>query len=196
MADDTRGYKITPAASIGDYRKDGADRPVKLDAKMTANATAMGIKNPQMVVANYKSGGGSGTTASRNMSLNGTWGEIADPAKAIDMGFANYTRKENTQFGGAFELQPVGSPEGKTPAGFEGALMKCQYLKLINPNGDGSVEKGPKEARIPTCIWADYSTYGVVNTIDMFAAAAGQAPTLDQTAELAAQHYRDSRSKV
>ncbi|MEU3049841.1 hypothetical protein ABZ705_25585 [Streptomyces sp. NPDC006984] len=50
---------------------------------------------------------------------------------------------------------------------------------------------------MPTCIWADYATVGVVNAIDLSAAVAGgKGLDLDQLAELTAEHYDKSRSKA
>ncbi|MEU9998676.1 hypothetical protein [Streptomyces sp. NPDC050848] len=197
VADDTKGYKVVPAASVGEYKIKGSAKPVPMTDKQKENAKGLGVTNPQMVSANYTSGDSSDPLKSKSMNLNGTWGEIADPEKAIDGGFANYSKKEGTSLDeDGLKLEPVGSPEEKTPSGFEGALMKCQYLKFSNPEGDGSVEKGPKEFKIPTCIWADYGTYGVVSVMDTAGAMLGQSPTLDQVAELTAQQYKASRSKV
>ncbi|MFE5487225.1 hypothetical protein [Streptomyces sp. NPDC056527] len=197
VADDTKGYKVTPAATVGEYKMKGSPKPVSMTDKQKENAKGLGVTNPQMVAAEYQAGDASDPMKSKSMSLNGTWGEIADPEKAIDGGFANYSKKENTQLDEeGLKLEPVGSPEEKTPAGFEGALMKCQFLKFSNPSGDGSVEKGPKEFQIPTCIWSDYSTYGVVNVMDTAGAMLGKSPTLDEVATVAAQQYKASRSKV
>ncbi|WMX47089.1 hypothetical protein RGF97_22855 [Streptomyces roseicoloratus] len=196
VADDTKGYKVTPAETVGEYKIKGSAKPVTMSAKQKENAAALGVTNPQMVKADYRAGDSSDPMKSKSMSLNGTWGEIADPEKAIDGGFGNLTKKENTDLGEGLKIEAVGTPEEKTPAGFEGALMKCQYIKFSNPSGDGSLEKGPKEFKIPTCIWADYSTYGVVNLMDTAGAMLGQSPSLDQVAEVAAQHYKASRSKA
>ncbi|MFE7807923.1 hypothetical protein ACFU51_25310 [Streptomyces sp. NPDC057430] len=197
VAADTKGYKVTPAASVGEYKMKGSPKPVPMTDKQKENAEVLGVTNPQMISADYSSGDSSDPLKSKSMNLNGTWGEIANPEKAIDGGFANYSKKEGTKLDeDGLKLEPVGSPEEKTPAGFEGALMKCQFLKFSNPGADGSAEKGPKEFKIPTCIWADYSTYGVVSVMDTAGAMLGQSPTLDQVAEVAAQHYKTSRSKV
>lgn len=194
VAADTKGYKLTPAATVGEYKKEGTDKTGDLSSKQKASADAMGIKNPNAVQASYKSGDSSDPLKGKSMSINGMWGEIADPDKALDTAFANY-EKDQTGEADDVKVTPVGSPESKTPAGFDGALMKCQYLKLESTGTEST--PGPKSFQVPTCIWADYSTLGVVNVIDLSTMmTGGQGLTLDQVAEVTAQHYKASRTKA
>ncbi|MEU1280507.1 hypothetical protein [Streptomyces sp. NPDC005805] len=198
VADDTKGYKVTPAASIDDFTKLGTDKNPPMDTKAKASADAMGIKDPHMVQASYAAGDENNPLQAKNLSLNGMWGEVADPEKAIDTGFANYEKDQSATLGKDVKMQPIGDPVEKTPAGFEGALMKCQSIKFLNPEGDGTMAKGPKEFEVPACIWADYSTVGVVNAMELGAVltGSGKSYTLDEVAELTAKHYKASRSKV
>lgn len=194
VADDTKGYKITPAATVGEYKKEGADKSGGLSAEQKVAADAMGIKNAQQAQASYKSGDSSDPLKGKNMSLNGMWGEVADPEKAIDAAFANYGKNQGAKSEDV-KVTPIGNPESKTPAGFEGALMKCQNLTLESTKTETT--PGPKSFTVPTCIWADYGTVGVVNAIDPSTMlTGGQGFTLDQVAELTAQHYKASRSKA
>ncbi|MFB7412715.1 hypothetical protein ACFCZ2_36620 [Streptomyces sp. NPDC056202] len=194
VADDTKGYKITPAATIGEYKKEGAGKSGDLSPEQKIAADAMGIKNPQQAQASYKAGDASDPLKGKNMSLNGMWGEVADPEKAIDAAFANYGKNQGSK-SEEVKVTPVGSPEDKTPAGFEGALMKCQNLTLESTKAQTT--PGPKSFTVPTCIWADYGTVGVVNALDPSTMlTGGQGFTLDQVAELTAQQYKASRSKA
>ncbi|MFC8510327.1 hypothetical protein ACFU3J_12355 [Streptomyces sp. NPDC057411] len=194
VSDSTKGFKIAPAATVGEYKKEGADKTGDLTDKQKTSADAMGIKNPHAVAASYKAGDSTDPLKGKSMSLNGMWGDIADPAKALDVAFANY-EKDETGKADDVKVTPVGSPESKTPAGFEGALMKCQYLKLENTGTEST--PGPKSFQVPTCAWADYSTLGVVNVIDLSTMmTGGQGLTLDQVAEVTAQQYKASRTKA
>jgi hypothetical protein len=197
VADDTKGYKVAPAAAIDDYKKQGADKTAPMDDEQKKKAAAMGITNPSMVAAEYKSGDSSDPLKAKNMSLNGMWGEVADPEKAIDTGFANYKDDKGNDLGPDLKIEPVGEPVEKTPSGFEGALMKCQEIKFINSKGDGTPQNGPKEFMIPTCMWADYSTVGVVNAMDLSVMmTGGKGQSLDDVAALTAKHYKASRAKA
>ncbi|MFI9582083.1 hypothetical protein ACIHCQ_09605 [Streptomyces sp. NPDC052236] len=197
VADDTKGYKITPAASVGDYKKSATgDKTTPLDDEQKKRAEAIGVKGPQQASSQYASGDTSDPTkGGKQLSLSGLHGEIADPEKTIDDYLASIEKntgegEENLKF------ERVGSPETFTPAGFKGALMKCQTLKFANPEADGSVKNGPKEILIPTCVWADYSTVAGVNVIDVAAAALGKSMSHKEVAELTAKLYNTSRTKV
>jgi hypothetical protein len=194
VSDATKGYRIAPAAAIGEFKKDGGDRPVTMTPEQKANATAMGLTDPHMVQANYKAGDPDQPLKGKTLSLNGMWGEIADPAKAIDTAFGNYEKNQSATMKDV-KTTPVGEPEAKTPAGFEGALMKCQMIKLESTGA--STSPGPKSFQVPTCIWADYSTIGVVNALDLQAMLTGGTGfSMDQVADLTAQHYKASRAKA
>ncbi|MEV6332346.1 hypothetical protein [Streptomyces sp. NPDC051909] len=194
VGDDTKGYKVTPAAAIDAFKKDGSDRSGAMSAEQKANAAAMGVKDPHMVAASYKSGDASNPLKSKSMSLNGMWGEIADPEKALDTAFANYEKDQSATMKDV-KMTPVGEPESKTPSGFSGALMKCQMIKFESTGTETT--PGPKSFEVPTCIWADYSTLGVVNAVDSATLMTGGAGfTLDQVADMAAKHYKASRSKA
>lgn len=55
---------------------------------------------------------------------------------------------------------------------------------------------GPKEFTAPICVWADYSTVGVVIGIDLGQAMAGKGMPQDDVAALAAKLYNTSRTKI
>ncbi|WEH41818.1 hypothetical protein [Streptomyces sp. AM 2-1-1] len=197
VADSTKGYKITPPASVGDYKQDTteAEPGAAMTGKDKKDAEAIGIKNPSKVGAQYVSGDMEKNPLTTKMVLlEGAWGEVEDPEKAIDGSFKSAATEAALDEEGTGKL--VGSPQQVEPAGFEGALMKCQDFTMKNPEGDGSVENGPKEMTMPVCIWADYSTVGIVIGFDIGGAMTNKPMSQDEAASLATKLYNTSRTKV
>ncbi|MEV6262152.1 hypothetical protein AB0M42_15565 [Streptomyces sp. NPDC051784] len=197
VADSTKGYKITPAASVEEYKKD-ASKSSASDAptsKEKAEAEALGIKDPHQAKAQYVSGDlAKNPLTAKMLMLYGNWGEISDPEKALDGMFAQAKLSMAKEDDSKTSL--VGSPEAVTPEGFEGALMKCQNLKTINDKADGTAAGGPKEMVMPVCIWADYSTVAAVVGFDVGGAMTNKPMSQDEVATLAAKLYNTSRTKV
>ena len=197
VADSTKGYKLTPAASVDTYKQDTAKAtPSKpLAGKEKTKAEAMGIKNPNQVSAQYVSGDEKNPLTMKSLVFTGYWGEVTDPAQVVDSAFKNaeleMAKDENSE-----NVSLVGSPEAVTPEGFEGALMKCQSLKAVNEDADGSVENGPKEIITPVCVWTDYSTVGIVVGVDVGAMMTNKAMPQQDVATLAAKLYNTSRTKI
>ncbi|MFI9624716.1 hypothetical protein [Streptomyces sp. NPDC052042] len=198
VAESTKGYKLTPAASVDDYKKDSSASAVEPSGPVTGEkktrAEAMGIKDPQKAGAQYVSGSEENPLTAKFLLLNGTWGEVSDPAKAIDGAFAG--AQEEMKKSDDSKVSLVGSPEQVTPPEFKGALMKCQSLKTINEKGDGTAANGPKEIVMPVCVWADYSTVGVVIGMDLGGALTEKPMPQDELAALAAKLYNTSRTKL
>ncbi|GGY83594.1 hypothetical protein [Streptomyces nitrosporeus] len=197
VASDTKGYKLTPAASVDDYKKsgDGGGKSGPLTGEEKAKSEAMGVKSPNEVGAEYESGDmAKNPLTAKALMLKGVWGEIADPAKTLDGAFAGAKLEMEKEEDSDVSL--VGSPEAVEPAGFEGALMKCQTFKVVNEEADGTVQGGPKEILTPVCIWADHSTVGIVIGIDVGAAMTNKAMPTADVAALAAKLYNTSRTKV
>ncbi|MEU2573137.1 hypothetical protein ACIP3B_18185 [Streptomyces anulatus] len=197
VADSTKGYKLTPAASVDDYKQDPSKK--KPESAMTGTekteAEAMGVKNPHTAEAQYVSGDlKTNPLLAKMLMLQGVWGEIEDPEKVIDGSFKNAEKEAAASEDTKGSL--VGSPKSASPADFEGALMKCQDVKVVNDEADGTAQKGPKEMTMPVCIWADYSTVGVVIGFDVGGAMTNKPMTQDETAALAAKLYNTSRTKI
>ncbi|MGW0787353.1 hypothetical protein ACWD04_03645 [Streptomyces sp. NPDC002911] len=187
----TKGYKLTPAAAVDDYKRAVAEKSTPLTGTLKAEAEAMGIKNPNKVGASYLSGGGQEVPVAKALMLTGYWGEVSDPAKVLDFVFANPAQAGQGE-GATF----VGDAETVEPEGFEGALMKCQNVKTVNKAADGSAENGPAAIVTPLCAWADDSTLAMVVGADRGAALAGKAMPQDEVAALAAKLYNTSRTKI
>ncbi|WP_370412801.1 hypothetical protein [Streptomyces fradiae] len=195
VSDDTKGYKLTAPTTVGEYKSTGAaPKPTTLNAEQKARAEALGVKNPAQVFAQYKND--TAPLKGKQLSFSGLYGEIADPDKTIDNYFASIGKNpEAKQLGITYEL--VGTAEVVEPAGFEGALMKCQNVKMTNEKSTGSAALGPKTMEAPTCIWADYSTVGSVNLIDLSTMMTGGAALpQSEVADLAAKLYNTARSKA
>ncbi|MEV0785003.1 hypothetical protein AB0I52_18905 [Streptomyces sp. NPDC050423] len=197
VADSTKGYKLTPAASVDTYKQDisKAKPATAVTGKDKTEADAMGVKNPYKVSAQYVSGDmEKNPLTAKILMLEGIYGEISDPEKVIDGSFKNAEKEAAMSEDAKGSL--VGSPKEASPANFEGALMKCQDIKVINDEADGTAANGPKEMTMPVCIWADYSTAGVVIGFDIGGAMTDKPMSQDETATLAAKLYNTSRTKI
>ncbi|MGW2176577.1 hypothetical protein ACWCXX_00515 [Streptomyces sp. NPDC001732] len=198
VADSTKGYKLTPAASVDEYTKkgDGDGKTGPMTGKDKTEAEAMGIKSPNEAGGEYASGDvDKNPLTAKMLMLKGVWGEVDDPAKTLDAAFAG-AKMEMEKEKDDNNVTLLGSPETVEPAGFKGALMKCQTLKTVNKGADGTVQNGPKEILTPVCIWADYSTVGIVFGIDIGAAMTNKAMPTEDVAALAAKLYNTSRTKA
>ncbi|MFF8710959.1 hypothetical protein ACF07T_05870 [Streptomyces sp. NPDC015184] len=197
VADSTKGYKLKPAASVDEYKKQSLrDRSGAVTSdEEKAETAALGIKNPQQAGAGYEAGSGKNDLTAKSLTFQGYWGEVADPAKAVDQSF-ELAKAALQKSESKMSLQLVGSPQSFEPSGFSGALMKCQDLKITNPEGDGTMKNGPKEFTVPVCAWADYSTVGVVNGVDVALAISGKGMSQEALADLTAKLYNTSRVKA
>ncbi|WP_329202715.1 hypothetical protein [Streptomyces sp. NBC_01435] len=197
VADSTKGYKLTPAATLDGFKKSPSNAapsgPATGENKTTYEG--LGIKDPQQAGSTYQSGSEDNPLALKSVTLSGVWGDVTDPAKVIDNAFNN-AEADFKKGSEGMELQRIGSPKAVTPAGFKGALMKCQDLKVLNKEGDGTPAKGPKEFIIPVCVWADYSTVGTVLGVDVALSMAGKGMPQDDVAALTAKLYNTSRTKI
>ncbi|THA78320.1 hypothetical protein E6R60_05360 [Streptomyces sp. A0642] len=195
VADSTKGYKLTPPSAVDSYKSSSGAKSVSpLTGAEKTKIETSGVKNPSKTTANYQ-GGSEKDLSMKVLSFQGYWGDVSDPASVINHSFdeakANMAKEDDKT-----TAELVGSPKDVTPAGFKGALMRCQNLKMDNPEGDGSVDKGPKSLEMPICIWADYSTVGIVTGLDMGLAMTNKAMSQDDVAALAAKLYNTSRTKI
>lgn len=77
--------------------------------------------------------------------LDGTWGSVADPERAVDAFFSTDESADVPL------IEWVGEPEEQSPEGFEGAVMKCQVSRRHQLTSDTYTDT-------PSCVWADHST--------------------------------------
>ncbi|MFD9480315.1 MULTISPECIES: hypothetical protein [Streptomyces] len=188
---DTKGYKLVAPESVDDFKKDAAYKEKAFTDEDKKEAEAAGVKNPARVGMTYTAGDPKNPLTAKGLNFQGLYGEIADPEKAVDGYFA--MAKLNAAKDGKSDVQLIGSPKAITPAGFKGAVMKCQEAKFIIKD---TSTKGPKEFTLPLCIWGDYSTLSMVTATDVASVLASKPGyTLEQAADLTAKVYNTARVK-
>ncbi|MGW7333263.1 hypothetical protein ACWGIU_32635 [Streptomyces sp. NPDC054840] len=189
---DTKGYKLVAPESVDDFKKDAKyeDKPFTDEDKKEAEAA--GVKNPARVGMTYTAGDPKNPLTAKGLNFQGLYGEIADPEKAVDGYFT--MAKLNAAKDGKSDVQLIGSPKAITPAGFKGAVMKCQEAKFTIKDTSA---KGPKQFTLPICIWGDYSTLSMVTATDVASVLANKPGyTLEQAADLTAKVYNTARVKA
>ncbi|MEU1194684.1 hypothetical protein ABZ446_00475 [Streptomyces sp. NPDC005813] len=193
VADDGPHKLTTPATVInGEYKKsDKSDDTGGMTKSDLKDAEGWGVQNPKDVSAAYQSGDESNPLAMKQISFGGVYGTIDDPEKAVDNMFADM--KKNQEKEGTDEGELVGSPKAYEPSGLDGAVLKCQEVKVKN---DKSSSGGPSEFTMPVCIWGDHSTLGFVMPIDIASMMAGKGSTPEAAADIATKLRKDVRVKI
>ncbi|MFH8390923.1 MULTISPECIES: hypothetical protein [unclassified Streptomyces] len=190
VADDGPHKLTTPAKVIGgQYKRMGADQgpqdPSSSDAKDLA---ASGITNSKSVSGVYSTidlnnpdtlKDLTAIAASKAVSFSGLYGKVKDPAAAIDASFANI--KKDSAKESASKIEFVGDAKSVSPAGLDGAIMKCQEAKALNQT------TGKTDTQY-MCMWADYSTLGFG-----VAASGGHGVSMDESAKVTAALRKDIR---
>ncbi|MGW0968482.1 hypothetical protein [Streptomyces sp. NPDC002516] len=190
VADDGPHKLTTPATVIGgQYKRMGADQgpqdPSSSDAKDLA---ASGITNSKSVSGVYSTidlnnpdtlKDLSAIAGSKAVSFSGLYGKVKDPAAAIDASFANI--KKDSAKESASKIEFVGDAKSVSPAGLDGAIMKCQEAKALNST------TGKTDTQY-MCMWADYSTLGFG-----VAASSGHGVSMDESAKVTAALRKDIR---
>ncbi|AWK08671.1 hypothetical protein DDQ41_06730 [Streptomyces spongiicola] len=197
VAADTKGYRLTPAASAGGFEKD-KDSTGRLSAEEKSEAEALlGVRGARKAGANYTAGDPERPLNGRALSPTGLWGEIDDPEKALDGWF-----RELAEGGGDgsddVRVEFAGKAADVEPAGFEGALMKCRTARLTPAGDAGSAGPGAKASGVPMCAWADFSTVAGVDVVGLsqiLGGGGGAVPQREVT-EPTAEPYGSSRTKV
>ncbi|MER6910870.1 topoisomerase II [Streptomyces sp. NPDC000594] len=189
----TKGYKLTPPATVGDFKRGELRSGATMSDEDRKEAEKIGVKDPQEVQAEYKAGSDAEPLKQRMMMVNGVWGEIGNPAEAIDAYFAA-AREGAAGSDGKTEVELLGTARSVSPKGLDGALMKCQEAKFTPKDDSGPM---PKNWQVPICIWADHSTVTAVIGIDVASVLGGDSTfTEAKVAELATELYRTGRTKV
>ncbi|MFJ7268090.1 hypothetical protein ACIQV3_15810 [Streptomyces sp. NPDC099050] len=192
----TKGYKIVPPATVNDFKKGDAAGSSKMDDEQKKRTEGIGIKNPTKVGQDYAISDPAKPLETKSLSFSGFYGEIADPAKTLDASFAMFKASSMDEKNKDSDVQFLGSPETFKPAGFSGALMKCQEMKMVSKKPSTNPLE-PKEITVPVCVWTDYSTMGLTMAIDVSKVmTGGKGYTLAQTAELHAKLYNTARTKM
>ncbi|MGW0532000.1 hypothetical protein [Streptomyces sp. NPDC003032] len=202
VKDDGPHKLTTPETALTEYKKDpggsGGLNSVDLD-----KAEAAGVKNPKDVQAQYQSGSKDNPMARKVLSFGGVYGDIKDPEGVVDHMFTNAEKeaKDGTASTGGEKVTLVGSPKEYKPAQLDGAVLKCQEMKVdlggaAGTTGSTTGSTGPSEMSASTCIWGDHSTIGYVVTTDVASALSGQAADLDEAATTTAKFRGEVRVKL
>ncbi|MFF3244313.1 hypothetical protein ACFYWY_11385 [Streptomyces sp. NPDC002870] len=207
---DTNGYMLTPAESVGPYKKhkehlrdmstrqcDGAPSDADCMQGVTEGppieAEGIGVKEPAMAQAQYRYQykDNQGRSQRKTLFVEGYWGTIDDPDEALDNFFQSI--KDGDQ---SFRGKLIGPREKFDPKGFKGALMECQNTELTRIWEVKARTRPVATMQVPICVWADYSTVAATAVVDspqILRRAPGM--TQSQVADLAAELYNTSRTE-
>ncbi|GHE75110.1 hypothetical protein GCM10018785_49280 [Streptomyces longispororuber] len=195
-------HKLTmPATVLGDYTKKQSKED-RMSPEGRQKAEQNGVKNAKDVSGQYQSGSDDNPLARKMIQFNGLYGDIENPEKVVDYMFTraqNGFSEESSSSSSGQKLTPVGDPKSYNPSELDGAIMKCQEMKLEMGSGAGSSSAGsqsPKEMKMPVCIWGDKSTIGVVISTDVAGALGGKSPDLEEGASTAAKFRKEVRVKI
>ncbi|MFF1557322.1 hypothetical protein [Streptomyces sp. NPDC058279] len=193
VAADTKGYKLVAPQSVDDFKQDPKYQQKPFTDQDKKEAEAAGIKNASQVGMEYLAGDPKNPLSMKALNFQGVYGQIADPEKTVD-GYFAMAKLKAAEGKKDVTAELVGSPKEINPAGFKGAVLKCQEIKMTFKD---TASKGPKDMTVPVCIWGDYSTLSVVSASDVASILAGRPGyTMEQTADLTAKLYKTARVKA
>ncbi|MFI5679300.1 hypothetical protein [Streptomyces cellulosae] len=118
--------------------------------------------------------------SSESVSFSGVYGKVKDPEQAVNGTFAEMKRQTDKE---SDDVKLIGDAQSVSPDGFEGATMKCQQA-------DGKKQGTEQKQTVYLCIWADYSTLGVVTPT-----AGSKSYSLAESAQIAADVRKEARVK-
>ncbi|MEV0320387.1 hypothetical protein ACIBKX_04935 [Streptomyces sp. NPDC050658] len=189
VADDGAHKLVTPETVLSEYKKKASTDEGFTDEDMK-DAEKDGVKNGTPVDAEYQSGDESNPLSGKMLKFMGVYGEIEDPSKVVDGMFAKMKEKSSEDDNEMGEL--TGSPKSFDA---DGAVVKCQETVIKNDSSTGDAASGPKEIRMPVCIWGDKSTIGIVIPVEMATAITGKSPSLDDAADTTTKLRKEVRVK-
>ncbi|MFD8382801.1 hypothetical protein ACFV2X_30540 [Streptomyces sp. NPDC059679] len=176
LTDDGKQYKITaPQTVLGAYKSEDSDTTTLTGE----DAQAFGLATGTGVNAEWAA-----TSGGKKLEMLGAYGDVKDPEKSVDAFFS--TLKKKSQAGGSdSDADVVGTPERKSPEGFENGVMKCQMIRAKEDPSPGEPNT------LALCTWADYDT--VVTVVPREGA---KSLTLDESAKIAADLRKEVRVEV
>lgn len=185
VPDDGKRYKLTtPDTVAGEFKRDTKDPGEGFDSGDMAELRALGVANAETTGADYEAGDGE---SGRYLQFSGAWGKVSNPERVVDGFFAASKKKQRAEGGGTVEL--IGTPQKMTPAGLDGAVLKCQNAKYVNSKFKDGIT-------MPICFWADRSTVGVTILTDASAALAGKDVPLTVAADLTVKVRTETRVEI
>ncbi|MFH9068189.1 hypothetical protein [Streptomyces alboflavus] len=186
-------HKLTTPETVidGEFKKD-AGSGGGFGGINTDKAEKAGVKNAKDVGADYQSGNKDNPLSIKALNFGGVYGEIDDPESVVDKMFANAKKEQGK--GSGPKTTVVGDPKSYNPSDLDGAVMKCQEMKVDTSGSANS--SAPKETSAAVCIWGDHSTIGFTVNIDVASAMAGKSADLGDAAEKTAKLRKDARVKL
>ncbi|MEU8893405.1 hypothetical protein [Streptomyces sp. NPDC048442] len=180
LKNDGKDYELTvPRIVAGEYK---LDNPGETDEEVNQdNMKQVGVKRARGIDPVYRTR--KGDDRSPSIDFDGVWGEIADPQQSLDRVIADpgwITGWVGISEHGA---KAVGEPKPVAPAGLDNAVMKCQVFK----------EAGADYKTV--CVWADYSTIGVVEPKN-HGAQSGKKVSVEEAAQIASDLRDEARREV
>ncbi|TGB08116.1 hypothetical protein [Streptomyces sp. MZ04] len=199
IKDDGPHKLTTPATVLSTYKKDDSSSGSGAGGGMTsgdlAEAEKYGVKNAKDVQAAYQSGDESNPLAVKALNFGGVYGDIKDPETVVDAMFSEM--EKDAKNGGSKDVTLVGQPKEYNPAGLNGAVLKCQEMKVdLGGSGSTGSTSGPSEMSTATCVWGDHSTIGFLVNVDAASALSGKSADLDEAAETTAKFRGEVRVKL
>ncbi|MBH5334836.1 hypothetical protein IHE55_08520 [Streptomyces pactum] len=167
----------TPQTLAGGWSRvgEGKNEDNMTEADKLAQKDIPGLEDPHPIAAEYN---GSGADTGSKMQFNGSWGTVTDAPRAVDETFK--LEHASVRLSSDPKIEPVGTPRQVSPAGFDGALMKCQEFK---------VSKSGMSVNFPVCIWADDHAIGEIAVVD---ASATSSKSIEEAADIAAKVRKDA----
>ncbi|MGW3359212.1 hypothetical protein ACWDFL_27965 [Streptomyces bungoensis] len=178
LSDDGAHKLTTPATVLSDYKRVGTGKESS-DSTTTKYLDEAGVKDGKAVVGQWSTAdfgdydpqhpdpsklpSQTDLLTAKGVTMVGGYGEIKDPAAALDKYFAALTQQitdNNKNSSGSAassgKVELVGQPES---VDIDGALMKCQATNSTN-----SLTK--RRSTDWFCVWSDYSTVAMVSPGD------------------------------
>ncbi|MER5523168.1 hypothetical protein ABT075_00950 [Streptomyces sp. NPDC002677] len=181
--EDDGPHKLTAPASVlsAKYKRVGDSSEQKTSSSDAEDLAKSGVTDATSVTAIYSTVDLESLDTSdpadlakaqtaENVTLFGVYGSVKDPQAALDATFANMKKDSSSDD----DVQFVGDARSVSPDGLDGAVMKCQQAK-------GKNQLTGKAQTAYLCIWADYSTIGMVEPT-----AAVKSYSIDESAKIAA----------
>jgi hypothetical protein len=156
-ADDGTRYSIELPEKTGEFNlleSGGEEGPTDDELRDAGLSPDMESDDGQYLNSSISDYEESGQWADDSVILGvvGLWGEVKDPEASVDALFALAKDEAESEEGGDMKL--VDSPSDHTT---EDAVLKCQVGRGTQPDEDlGYVSE------VTLCVWADYSTVGLV----------------------------------
>ncbi|MGW6533915.1 hypothetical protein [Streptomyces venezuelae] len=188
IKDDGPHTLTTPPTILNEYDKSD-DMDGGFNSSDLAAVEKAGVKDPQDIDAGYQSGDESNPLAQKALQFMGVYGEIENPAPVVDAVFAKIKKDSGNNSSDTGKL--VGSPKDFST---KDTILKCQESVMENSNGGGT-SSGPKEIRMPVCVWGDHSTIGVVVPLAVADAMAGKV-SLDDASDTTLRARKALRVKA